>query len=130
MFSAAHVLAFSILTMLAIVPDTTANATNDRFMLPIDQTINFETIGGITGDDSLSTCWKNMFLLNRTISSLQSGDTLIISANRTFWLMGGIYARSLSNVTIQIDGNFVIIIWNGLVILKLIKFSNVFILNN
>ncbi|CAF4299247.1 unnamed protein product, partial [Adineta steineri] len=36
--------------------------------------------------------------------SLQNGDTLLIPANRTFWLMGGIYARGLSHVTIQIDG--------------------------
>ncbi|CAF1204769.1 unnamed protein product [Adineta steineri] len=90
--------------MLIIVPDIIVNGINDHSMPLIDQIINFETIGGIAGDDSLSTCWKNTFILNRTISSLQNGDTLLIPANRTFWLMGGIYARGLSHITIQIDG--------------------------
>ena len=68
------------------------------------QVINFETIGGIVGNDSLESCWANAHLLNRTFASLQSGDTLLIPANRTFFLMGGIYARGLQYVTIQIDG--------------------------
>ena len=66
--------------------------------------LNFETLGGIPGDDSLNTCWANAHLFNQTLASLQNGDTLFIPANKTFWLMGGIYARGLVNVTIQIDG--------------------------
>ncbi|UJR17717.1 hypothetical protein I4U23_004615 [Adineta vaga] len=65
---------------------------------------NSPTIGGIAGDERLTTCWKNTLLLNQTVNSLQPNDTLLIPFNRTFWLMGGIYARHLVHVTIQIDG--------------------------
>ena len=82
----------------------TDKANNDVLVLAKNQLINFKTIGGIPGDDSLSVCWKNTHLLNQTIGSLQNGDTLLIPSNETFWLMGGIYARDLSDITIQIDG--------------------------
>ena len=68
------------------------------------QVINFETIGGIADNSSLDACWANAHLLNQTFASMQNGDTLVIPFNKTFWLMGGIYARGLVNVTIQIDG--------------------------
>jgi hypothetical protein len=66
--------------------------------------LNFEAIGGIANDRSLEICWTNAYILNETFASLQNGDTLLIPANKTFWLMGGIYASRLVNVTIQIDG--------------------------
>ena len=72
--------------------------------IPSNQIINFESAGGVAGDSSLDTCWANAHLLNRTFASMQNGDTLLIPSNKTFWLMGGIYARGLVNVTIQIDG--------------------------
>jgi len=66
--------------------------------------VDFETVGGIAGNSSLDVCWANSHLLNQTFASLQNGDTLLIPTNKTFWLMGGIYARNLVNITIQIDG--------------------------
>ncbi|CAF1332555.1 unnamed protein product [Adineta ricciae] len=66
--------------------------------------IDFEAIGGIAGDDRLSTCRKNTHLLNQTVNSLQTNDTIVFPSNRTFWLIGGIYARRLAHVTFQIDG--------------------------
>jgi polygalacturonase len=110
MLSDSLVLVVSSLTILAIVSSESThsrvnlNAAYDRSPLSDDQMINFETIGGIPGDDSLSICRKNALLLNETLGSLQSGDILLIPFNRTFWLMGDIYARGLSHVTIQIDG--------------------------
>lgn len=69
-----------------------------------NQIVNFETVGGIADNSSLDVCWANAHLLNQTFASLQNGDTLLIPSNKTFWLMGGIYARNLVNITIQIDG--------------------------
>jgi hypothetical protein len=66
--------------------------------------INFETdIGGLPDDDSLDTCWRNGGLMNITLGRLVSGDVFLIP-NKTFYLMGGIIAAGLQNVTIQIDG--------------------------
>ena len=47
--------------------------------------------------------WKNTYLFNQTIGSLRNSDALLTSENKTFWLMGGIYARDISDITIQID---------------------------
>ncbi|CAF3465893.1 unnamed protein product [Rotaria sp. Silwood1] len=110
MFSISLVLVIRSLTIVAIISTTTAhshvnvNAWNDRLALADDQVIDFEVIGGIAENNSLSTCWANTFLLNHTLGSLRSGNILLIPVNRTFWLMGGLYARGLSYVTIQIDG--------------------------
>ena len=65
--------------------------------------INFEMIGGIPDDMSEDTAWLNGDLMNRTLEILMPGDTFIIP-NKTFKLMGGIEARNLTSVTIQIDG--------------------------
>ncbi|CAF0775861.1 unnamed protein product [Adineta ricciae] len=77
---------------------------NHAHFIHNNRIINFETVGGIADNSSLDVCWANAYLLNQTFASLQSGDTLLIPPDRTFWLMGGIYARGLVNVTIQIDG--------------------------
>ena len=65
--------------------------------------INFEMIGGIPDDMSEDTAWLNGDLMNKTLEILMSGDTFIIP-NKTFKMMGGIEARNLNSVTIQIDG--------------------------
>lgn len=101
MFS--FLLVSSYLTIFAVISAHDAHSRLNH-KKTVGQTINFETIGGISGDDSLAVCRKNTILLNETLASLQTGDTLLIPFNRVFWLMGGIYARGLSHVTIQIDG--------------------------
>jgi len=63
--------------------------------------------GAIAGDDSQDTCWTNGHALNASIAALQSGDTLVITGNRTFHLMGGIIGDSLSNVTIEFEGSLI-----------------------
>ena len=98
-----------ILSSLSIPPTSVAKVissheANHNQLMRNDRVANFESIGGIADDNSLDTCWANAHLLNQTFASMQSGDTLLIPFNKTFWLMGGIYARSLINVTIQIDG--------------------------
>jgi hypothetical protein len=65
--------------------------------------INFEMIGGIPDDMSEDTAWINGDLMNQTLGILIPGDTFIVP-NKTFKLMGGIEARGLKSVTIQIDG--------------------------
>lgn len=103
MFSVSLLVVLQFLTILTAVFVTIGhsyvilNGTNK-------EVINFETIGGIPDDKSLSTCWKNTLLLNQTLASLKNGSTLLVPSNKTFWLMGGRYARELSYVTIQIDG--------------------------
>jgi len=69
--------------------------------------INFETdSGAIPNDKATATFWKNGGILNTTLASLQPGDTLLIP-NKTFYLMGGIIAKNLKQVTIKIDGTII-----------------------
>mmetsp|Transcript_24108 Transcript_24108/g.33804 ORF Transcript_24108/g.33804 Transcript_24108/m.33804 type:complete len:421 (-) Transcript_24108:22-1284(-) len=58
---------------------------------------------GTPNDASLTTAWNNADLMNKTLQSLQPGDTFIIP-NTTYYVMGGIKAANLENVIIQIDG--------------------------
>ena len=66
-------------------------------------TINFEIIGGIPDDMSEDVAWINGDLMNQTLATLIPGDIFIIP-NKTFKLMGGIEARNLNSVVVQIDG--------------------------
>lgn len=65
--------------------------------------VNIETEGAKADDDSWDTVWKNGGVLNKTLAALAPGDTWVVP-NKTFWIMGGIVAQNLHNVTIQIDG--------------------------
>ncbi|CAE7633051.1 unnamed protein product [Symbiodinium sp. CCMP2456] len=68
--------------------------------------VDFEAVGGKAEDESEATEWSNGRLLNETLNSLQSGDTLLIP-KKSFHLMGGILAGALQNVVIQIDGSLI-----------------------
>jgi polygalacturonase len=46
---------------------------------------------------------NNTAILNAALLSLQSGDTLLIPNNNTYWLTGGVFASNLVNVTISLD---------------------------
>ncbi len=66
---------------------------------------DFEVDGGAkANDDSWNTVWENGKALNASLSKLSRGDRLVIPADKTFYLMGGIVAHRLHDVTIQIDG--------------------------
>jgi hypothetical protein len=65
--------------------------------------ISFQEAGAIAGDSSTATAWKNGGILNETLASMRPGDTLHVE-NTSFYVMGGIRATNLTNVTIQIDG--------------------------
>ena len=66
--------------------------------------VDFKTAGGVPGETSdHSTIKANTALLERTVNSFKSGDTLIIS-NETFVVTGNIILENLTDVTIQIDG--------------------------
>ena len=65
--------------------------------------INFEMIGGIPDDMSEDTAWLNGDLMNKTLEILMPGDIFVVP-NKTFKMIGGIEARNLNSVTIQIDG--------------------------
>ena len=65
--------------------------------------INFEMIGGIPDDMSEDTAWLNGDLMNKTLEILMPGDIFVVP-NKTFKMMGGIEARNLNSVTIQVDG--------------------------
>eukprot|EP00043_Microstomoeca_roanoka_P003609 m.44775 g.44775 ORF g.44775 m.44775 type:complete len:440 (+) comp12130_c0_seq1:309-1628(+) len=67
------------------------------------QVINFQSIGAIANNNTLSVSVANSHLLNQTLASLKPGDTLLIP-NTTFWLMGGIYVSNMQHVVIQLDG--------------------------
>eukprot|EP01084_Bolivina_argentea_P068783 125206_1 len=66
---------------------------------------NIEEQGAIAGDKSLSTCINNTGVFNRTLWVLKPGDTLLVPKDKIFWFIGGIYAKSLKDITIQIDGS-------------------------
>jgi polygalacturonase len=65
--------------------------------------IDFEKIGAVPNDSSMRAAVLNGNLFNRTINTLQPGDTFFV-ANKTYWVTGGIKADGLYNVTIQVDG--------------------------
>lgn len=67
---------------------------------------NFADLGGIPNDDSSKTEWHNGALVNRTMAQLQPGDTLVFPEG-SFWVMGGLTASGLSDVTFQFDGEVV-----------------------
>ena len=68
-------------------------------------TFNFEVDGGAkANDDKWDTVLQNGKRLNESFASLKPGDSLLIPEGKTFYLMGGIVARNLTDVTIQIDG--------------------------
>jgi len=48
---------------------------------------NYESVGGIPNNSSLSVCWANTALLNSTLAQLQAGDTLLIPPNQVFWFV-------------------------------------------
>ena len=65
--------------------------------------IDLEQAGALPDDATLATKWANGALLNATLANLSAGDVLVVP-NKTFHVMGGIQARGLTSVTIQIDG--------------------------
>ena len=68
--------------------------------------VDFEAAGGKAEDASESVEWSNGRLLNQTLGSLQAGDTLLVP-NKSFHVMGGIQAKDLQSVVIQIDGTLI-----------------------
>jgi polygalacturonase len=65
------------------------------------------TFQGVPSDPSLETAWKNGALLNETLNSLHPGDTLVFPANEVFYLVGGIIANNLEDITIHFDGTLI-----------------------
>ena len=66
--------------------------------------IDFEKDAGAIPDTKTNeTAWHNGALFNATLPTLQPGDVLFVP-NKTFFVMGGITATGLKDVTIQIDG--------------------------
>ena len=66
--------------------------------------VDFEAAGATPGrKSSTKVAFTNTAILNRTLASLNIGDTLVIP-NKTFVVMGGVYSSGLTSVAIQIDG--------------------------
>ena len=64
--------------------------------------------GAVPGDDSLAAARRNGAAFNRTLARLNGGDTLVVTANRTFHVMGGIVCANKWNVTVSVDGTIVL----------------------
>jgi polygalacturonase len=64
---------------------------------------NFEELGAKPDDNSYETALANGKLLNETLNSLSVGDTFFVP-NSTYTLIGGIIAKNIKGVIIQIDG--------------------------
>lgn len=67
---------------------------------------DFGELGGIADNDDSRTEWHNGALVNKTLARMQAGDTFLFPVGR-YYLMGGITATGLSDVTIQFDGEVV-----------------------
>lgn len=67
---------------------------------------NFTALGAVSDDFSEKTAWKNGELFNSTLAILQKGDVLLFP-NTTFYVMGGIIAQNLVNVSLQFDGTII-----------------------
>eukprot|EP00755_Sulcionema_specki_P011644 Sspe_Gene.7882::Locus_2677_Transcript_1_1_Confidence_1.000_Length_2861::g.7882::m.7882 len=69
-------------------------------------TVDFEAAGGVPGDKSLETAWKNGRLLNDTLGNLTGveGSVLRIPQDKEFYIMGGIRAAGLVNFTLDLQG--------------------------
>lgn len=65
--------------------------------------VDFESAGAVPDDSSTDAAWSNGALLNQTLAALAPFDTLLVP-NKTFTVMGGIFATGLEHVTIQLDG--------------------------
>lgn len=66
--------------------------------------VDFEVDGGARANsEDWDVVWANGRALNTTLATLQPGDTFVVPS-KTFYLMGGIKARDLRDVTIRIDG--------------------------
>lgn len=66
--------------------------------------VNIESMGAVPEQNSLAVCNANKQVLATALASLTPGDTLLVPAGKTFWLMGGIVSQGLHDVTVRIDG--------------------------
>ncbi len=64
--------------------------------------------GAVPDDDSLAAAQRNGAAFNASLGRLRPGDTLVVPANRTLHVMGGIRARDKVNVTLSVDGTLVL----------------------
>jgi len=64
------------------------------------------TYAGMPDNSSLAIEVQNGQLLNATLASLVPGDVLVIP-NATYYVMGGVLVRNLTNVTISFEGRLV-----------------------
>jgi hypothetical protein len=64
---------------------------------------DFERLGAIPHDRSTETAIFNGKLMNETWNNLKTYDVFFVP-NKTFHVMGGIYARGWRHVVIRIDG--------------------------
>ena len=73
-------------------------------LLASSSVLDFESdFGAVRSLDDVASCQHNTDALNIALTSLSSGDTLLIS-NTTYCLNGGVSMDSLTDVTIQLDG--------------------------
>ena len=64
--------------------------------------------GAVAGDSSLAAARRNGAAFNSTLAGLAPGDVLVVPANRTFHVMGGIVCRDKKGVTLSVDGTLVL----------------------
>lgn len=77
---------------------TYANSNIDDLVLDLE-----EDCGAVPYKKDYDTMLKNSQVLTDTLNSIEPGSTLLIS-NKTFHLLGGVYASNINNVVIQLDG--------------------------
>jgi len=62
---------------------------------------------GLPGDSSLAAAWKNGAILNATLNALRPGDEFIIPSNNTYYLVGGIVVKNISDAVLHFDGSLI-----------------------
>jgi len=77
-------------------------------ILASSATYDFEVDGAaIPGVDDLDTAWHNGAALNATLSILAPNDVFVVPFGKVFYLMGGVIASGLEDVTLRFDGSLV-----------------------
>eukprot|EP01006_Ploeotia_vitrea_P059948 TRINITY_DN75042_c0_g1_i1.p1 TRINITY_DN75042_c0_g1~~TRINITY_DN75042_c0_g1_i1.p1 ORF type:complete len:493 (-),score=16.00 TRINITY_DN75042_c0_g1_i1:28-1506(-) len=74
------------------------------FLVASCAVINFQKEGGKPGDSTIGTCRANTKLLNHLLATAAPGSTLLIPPSLTFWVMGGIHASNIRQLTIALEG--------------------------
>ena len=69
--------------------------------------INIDAHGALAGDSSRPAIVANQAALIKALTLAQPGDTVLVAKGSSYYILGGIQAQALKNVTIRIEGTLI-----------------------